>query len=72
MKRRPKARPTPAQVAAACEFQSIKPPVTSRVWRIHWPSIASTLVEYQEPVTMLHVLNEHAAALGAEPLDSTR
>lgn len=45
---------------------------TSRSWIVHWPNIEPTVIRYQEPVTLLRVLNEHVAAIGAEPLDSTR
>ncbi len=42
----------------------------SRLWRIHWPEIESTLIRYQEAVTRDRVLSEHRAAVAAEPMET--
>lgn len=39
-------------------------------WRIHWPQIEPTLIEYQEPVERVRVLADHRAAVGADPMPS--
>lgn len=67
MKRR--TAPTPAGVARALEFQSIRPPRMARTWLIHWPNIDPTVKRYQIEVPLSRVLHEHAAAVAAEPID---
>lgn len=40
----------------------------ARLWRVEWPDIEPTLIEYQEPVTFERVLSEHRAAVAACPV----
>lgn len=42
------------------------------LWCIHWPEIEPTLIRYQEAVTLDRVLSEHRAAVGAEPMETSR
>lgn len=65
-----KPRPhTPAEAARWMEFQSLKPPRMARCWLIHWPQIEPTIKRYQDAVPLSRVLQEHAAAVAAEPLE---
>lgn len=45
-------------------------PHRSRLWRIHWPQIEPTLIEYREPVDRVRVLADHRAAVAADPVPS--
>jgi hypothetical protein len=40
----------------------------ARVWLVHWLGISPTVRRYQEPVGLERVLNEHIAAVAAEPV----
>jgi hypothetical protein len=44
----------------------------ARIWRIRWPEIEPTTIRYQEAVTLDRVLSEHRAAVGAEPMETSR
>lgn len=65
MKRRPKPQLTPRQVSLAIAAQSLR---KSRAWLVHFENVEPVVRRYQEPVDMLRVMNEHAAALAAEPI----
>lgn len=66
---RRKPGPTPAQIVAALEFQSLRPPRTACRWLVHWLTRSPTIAKYQQPVPLSRVLSEHAAAIAAEPID---
>lgn len=63
--RRPQQNPTPDAIRAALAFQAVR---MARTWRVFWPRVEPTLVRYQAPVCLAHVLGEHHTAIAAEPV----
>ena len=60
--------PTPAQVAAACESQSLHDPELHRVWMVRFPGGRVVERRYQVGVSRSRVLSEHAGAVDAAPV----
>lgn len=42
--------------------------ITARVWLVHFVDAEPVLRRYQWPVTLAQVLNDHRAAVAAEPI----